>query len=134
MIKVVLDTNVIISALLYGGNPSTILESCIYDNKIEAYISPEILAELISKLKFKFGIDDKKISIIKDIIITKFKYVLVKESSKICRDEDDNKILDLAISSKVDFIITGYKGLLTLKSINGIRILNPREFSLEILK
>jgi putative PIN family toxin of toxin-antitoxin system len=134
MIKIILDINVIISALLYGGNPLKILESCIYDNKTEAYISPEILAELVSKLIFKFEVDEKKINIIKNIIMTRFKYVLVKKSSKICRDEDDNKILDLAVSSKSYFIITGDGDLLELKNINDTEIINPREFCLEILK
>ena len=92
------------------------------------------LAELFSKLKFKFEVAEKKINIIKDIIVTRFKYILVKESSKICCDEDDNKILDLAVSSKADFIITSDKDLLMLKNFNDIGILNPREFYLEILK
>jgi prevent-host-death family protein len=53
---VVLDTNILISAVLFKGTPLKILQLCVSKNKIDVAISPELLAEFIGKLKYKFGI------------------------------------------------------------------------------
>jgi len=60
MIKIVLDTNILISAILFGGNPQKIL-SLIIDNKIQAFISPFIIFELkeVLRKKFNFSLEIK---------------------------------------------------------------------------
>ena len=50
-------------------------------------------------------------------------------TSDVCRDPDDIKVLGLAVASNADYIVTGDKDLLVLKSFQGIPILNPRSFS-----
>ncbi|MEI7616801.1 MAG: putative toxin-antitoxin system toxin component, PIN family, partial [Actinomycetota bacterium] len=57
-LTLVLDTNVLISAIVFKGVPKKILELCILENKFVGVISPEILAELINKLKLKFDFPD----------------------------------------------------------------------------
>jgi len=53
MIKAVLDTNVYISAIIFGGNPRAIIELCI-NNKVDTYTSSLILLEIAQKLQSKF--------------------------------------------------------------------------------
>src|SRR3989304_7204394 len=98
-IIVVLDTNVFISALLFKGIPAKILELCIFKEEIDVAISPELLGELIGKLKYKFGIENFILSEIKKFFSEKLIYVIPDYKTAICRDSDDNMILDLAISS-----------------------------------
>jgi len=125
---VVLDTNIFISAILYKGTPLKILELCILKNQIEIAISPELLAELIGKLKYKFGIKSHTIENLKSGLESNMINVLPEYTTKICRDSSDNKIIDLAIYAGAGFIVTGDKDLLELKVYKGIKILTPSEF------
>jgi putative PIN family toxin of toxin-antitoxin system len=127
-IKVVLDTNIFISAILFRGKPAKILEMCIFENKIEIAISPDLLAELIGKLKYKFGLNESLLTEIKDFFSAKLNYILPEYKTKICRDTDDNKIIDLAISSGSNYIVTGDKDLLDLKAYQDIKIIKPEVF------
>ena len=62
-----------------------------------------------------------------------FKYVLPVYTTKICRDPDDNKVIDLALCTGAKYIITGDKDLLILRSYKKIQILKPSDF-LEIIE
>ena len=127
--KVVIDTNVLISALGWEGNPRYILNQII-ENKIQLLSSPEQLNELKAvlnkdKLK-KIPAEDRKeflllISEISTIISPSIKL-------NIARDEKDNMILELAKVGLANFIITGNKDLLYLKYIDGIKIISPIDF------
>ncbi|MCL5070677.1 MAG: putative toxin-antitoxin system toxin component, PIN family [Actinobacteria bacterium] len=125
---VVLDTNVLLSAIVFEGIPEKILKSCIVENKFDTVISPEILAGLVKKLKFKFGFSDKIIKEWELIFKNTLKNMLPVYNTKICRDADDNKIIDLAVFSRAKYIITGDKDLLTLGKYNDIKIITPADF------
>ncbi|MBM3701128.1 MAG: putative toxin-antitoxin system toxin component, PIN family [Actinobacteria bacterium] len=126
--KIVLDTNIIISAILFRGNPEKVFDLCLEGNNIKGCICPELLAELLSKLKYKFEVQDNEIEIIKDMIISRFEYMLVFNKEDICRDEKDNIILDLAGCCSADYLITGDRDLLVLKKIKSTRIITPAGF------
>ena len=127
-IVVVLDTNIFISAILYKGTPFKVLQLCIVKNEIRIAISPELLAELIGKLKYKFGIANQTLENLKTEIESGALYVLPEYKTRICRDADDNAIIDLAICAKAGFIITGDKDLLSIKTYKKIKILTAAEF------
>ena len=127
-LTLVLDTNVLISAIVFKGVPEKILELCILENKFVGVISPEILAELINKLKLKFDFPDDLIKEWEMILKNTLKNVLPFYKTKICRDPDDNKILDLALFSGADYIITGDKDLLSLGKYKDIIIITPADF------
>ncbi|RKX76148.1 MAG: putative toxin-antitoxin system toxin component, PIN family [Spirochaetes bacterium] len=55
-----------------------------------------------------------------------------KSSKNICRDKEDDKVIALALSNKVEYIITGDKDLLVLKKYKNIKIISPRELLLLI--
>jgi uncharacterized protein len=135
MIKVILDTNIYFSALGFGNQMLELVNTCLHDENISIYFSPQTLEELERKL---YGIKFSKVT---KGIVTKeeiFNFILnltqlsnVVEPSKkfnICRDPDDNMILDLAYEVKADFIITGDEDLLILKEFEDTKILKPSQF------
>ena len=125
---VVLDANIFISAVLFKGTPLKILQLCISRNEIDIAISPELLAELIGKLKYKFGIKNQTLESLKVEMESIMLYILPEYITQICRDASDNKIIDLAICANAEFIITGGKDLLEIKTYEGIKILTVAEF------
>ena len=126
--KIVLDTNIIISAILFGGNPGKIFDLCLAANNIKGCICPELLAELLSKLKYKFEVKDNETEIIKNMVISRFEYMLVFKKADICRDEKDNILLDLTGCCRADYLVTGDRDLLVLKKIKVTRIITPSDF------
>lgn len=126
--KVVFDTNVYLSAIIFGGNPRKILQLVI-DEKIILYSSIEILLEIALKLKNKFKWPTEQINFTIKNISNLAKIVKVKERVDIVKkDPTDNKILEAAIESKADFIITGDNHLLELKRYKNIKIIQPINF------
>ncbi len=126
MTKVILDTNVYISAFIFGGNPRKIIE-LTQNSQITIYISPSILLEIAQKLKGKFQWNFNQIKhIIKTLNqITTITYP-TKKINIIKSDPTDNKILECAVEAKAKYIISGDKHLLNLKQ--NIKILTPTQF------
>lgn len=129
MIKVVLDTNIIVSAIVFGGKPRDIIY-LIQEGKIQAYISSFILYELKEVLTKKFDFNDEKLKEVKDLVKDSFINISPKISIKIIRNYPlDNKILEAAIETKADYLVTGdRKHILPLKKIKKTKIVSPEEF------
>lgn len=127
--KVVFDTNIFISAIVFGGNPETCLELA-REGKMKLATSKAILLELAKKLSYKFGMRQASI---KKIIegISKFTEI-VKPASRvdlIKRDPSDNKILEVAREIKADYIISGdKKHILALKKFEDTKIITAADF------
>ena len=127
-LKVVIDTNVYISAIFWGGNPRKIIELG-RDGKINIYTSNDIIKEITEVLlnKFKLNYDDVERIFLDFSSFT----ILVKpfQPLKIIKqDPDDDKFLECAISCNANYIISGDRHLLNLKEYKGIRIVNSSEF------
>lgn len=135
-IRVVLDTNVVISAILIpGSNPDKVMQ-LVRGEFIQVIISPEILKELEHTLRKKIKFPERKI---KDIIIWVENLVKVINPvhtvSKVCEKETDHRILECALSGGARFIISGdKKHLLCLKKYKDIEIVSPVEFLEKVLK
>ena len=129
MIKVVLDTNILISSLFWKGNSRSIVDLAI-SNKIKSVTSPEILEEEEAVLYEDFPeVPYNKIEeIIKDILSYSSVIAAGAITVKGLRDIKDTKVIACAISAKADYIVTGDKDLLILKEYKGIKILNPKAF------
>ena len=131
--KLVLDTNNLISALGWKGNPKTIFNQII-EEKFELLLSGKQMNELLRvadypKFKFTQEQKDRFISIILEIstlIETKENLNIIKE------DPQDNMILECALEGKADYIISGDRHLLGLKEFRGIKIVTAKQF-LEII-
>ena len=129
MIKIVLDTNILISAILFGGNPRKIL-SLIIDKKIQGFISPFIIFELKEVLRKKFNFSLEILEELEELIKEKFIIVYPKKNINLIKEVlADNIILECAIETKADFLISGdTKHILKLKKINKTKIVSANEF------
>jgi len=124
---IVVDTNVIISSLIFGGRPQELIEK-IVQNKIKAFISPQMISELLDVLRKKFSFSEKKIRELESEILAKFEIVYPTKEITVARDKSDNKILEAALESRSKLIISGDKDLLILGRYMKIEILTPSDF------
>jgi putative PIN family toxin of toxin-antitoxin system len=121
--RIVLDTNIFVSALLWGGKPREILER-VLEGKDELFISRPMLNELFEVLKRpKFMMDEGYIELFIREIEDIAKIVVVSENIReLCRDVDDNKIIECALEARADCLITGDNDLLVLKRYGHLEI------------
>jgi putative PIN family toxin of toxin-antitoxin system len=128
--KVVFDTNVYLSAILFGGKPEVLLRLARSgDKRIELFTSSSILKEIakvLSSNKFNWP-EPRVIKVIRHI--AKIAEVVEPKSTvSILKDKSDNQILQCALESKADFIVPGDKHLLDLGQYENIPILKPAQF------
>ncbi len=128
-VKVVLDTNVYISAILFGRKPEEI-RKLSQEGKIELLVSEAIIAEVAEVLRRKFDWESWQISqIINEIRETTTLVIPNQTLSVIKKDEGDNRVLECVVEGKAQYIISGDKShLLPLKEYQGIKVLSPDQF------
>lgn len=127
LVSVVLDTNIFISSLVFGGKPRQILNLIVEDN-IEGVISSIIIAEIKDVIYKKFLNFSKDLELLETQIKDKFVIVNPKILLNVVRDNPDNRILEAAIEGDCDFIVTGDLELLELGTYQGVTILNATAF------
>ncbi len=127
LLKLVLDTNTLVSAFLWDGNEAALVRK-IEQGRAQLFISQEILEEFEEVLKRpRFNEVMYKASTSPEEIVQKIAsmaIMIIKSplSIAICRDKDDNKFLECAVSAKADYIISGDNDLLSIQNYQGIRI------------
>ncbi len=126
--KVVLDTNTLISGILWDGNEARVIEEA-ENNKVQLFILQKLLQELegvLKREKFTRKLEGKestveqavaKIALIATLIEPAKKINIIKD------DPDDNRVLECAVTARADVIISGDKHLLKLQTYSGIDIL-----------
>ena len=132
--KVVIDTNIILSAFGWKGKPLEIL-NLLEKNKIQNFISPPMLEEIkkaISYDKFNFSYELQAkiiefISFYSTLVLPKVNLDVIKD------DPGDNKFIECAVASKAKYIISGDEHLLSLKKVKGIKILSADTFLKEFV-
>lgn len=128
-LKIVLDTNVLISAIMFGGKSRDILDMGI-SGKIRIALSQDILKELAEVLvdkKFRLPVSvvqqiAHELSELVELVVVTHKVAVIKN------DPDDNRILECAVSAGVDCIVSGDAHLLSLGYFKKIEILSPSDF------
>lgn len=125
--RVVLDTNILVSALLFGGKPGQIFRKVI-DKSIVGISSPPLVTELTGVLRKKFGFSLNRTLAIERKIRKNFVMVLPRREIKLLRDDPDNRVLEAAQEGNADMIVTGDNHLLALKTFRGITIITPHYF------
>lgn len=124
--KVVLDTNIMVSALLFKGDLAGIVD--LWKNgRIIPVLSRETFAEFKAVLEYpKFSLRVQEIQlIIEEEVLPYFEIVeIIDKIKSICRDPDDDKFIACALSASADFIVTGDKDLLDLDKNKSVRIIN----------
>jgi uncharacterized protein len=130
IIRVVLDTNVLISALLFKGELSRIVRLW-QNNRIVPFISKETFDELRTVLEYpKFSLSRAEIKSLIEFEILPFSEVVNvnKHVRGACRDPEDDKFISCAISGSADCIVTGDKDLSDLKKYQSIKIMHASDF------
>ena len=128
--RVVLDTSVFISAVLFGGLPSRLV-SLWQQDKITLLLSSEVLKEYLRVLSYpKFRLTRNDIrSLIEVEVIPYSKPVKIRTRLRIIdRDPSDNKFLELAVDGTADTIVSSDRHLLQLVAYEGIEIISVAEF------
>lgn len=128
MIRAVTDTNVLISALFFGGVPRQIVRAAL-DKRILLVTSERLLTELdrVLQRKFEFVTEDARLMQLglRGVMRTVTPLVAV---NAVAADADDNKVIECAIAGQADCIVSGDRHLKELKVWEGIEIITPREF------
>lgn len=129
--RIMIDTNVIISALLRKGSIPDIVLIDVCQNH-ELVLCDQIIREIYAVASRRFP---KKVAVLKDLLATlRFELVAEPKTIKVpIKDTNDQPILNAAITSKVDYLITGDKHFLQLDQ-NIIPIITPSEYRCRYLK
>jgi putative PIN family toxin of toxin-antitoxin system len=132
MTRVTVDTNVLISALLFHGLPGEFLGLALdaaSDGSIRLITSPVLLDELDEKLRFKFHWSPAKADQIRkelealcDVVSTIGSLTVIEE------DPDDDRVLECAVAGRADCIVSGDRHLLKLSAYEGMPIVTVRQF------
>ena len=126
--KIVIDTNILISAVFFGGVPRKVIDLVI-DEKISACMNEEILSEYEDTA---FRMNAKCNRHINQEIFDRFlnavEVVGTETVVDICRDPDDNKFIACAVDAKAIYIVSGDKDLLTVGNYDEIEIVTATDF------
>lgn len=132
MQKIIIDTNVIISALISNGPPSKIIREILFEEKAHLIVSQDIMEEyfeVLNRPKFSEFPDFKANAAIVINLISELGIVFSpNQKLDILKDATDNKFLELALISDADFIITGNTKDFTIEKIENTFIVTPNEF------
>jgi uncharacterized protein len=126
-VKAVIDTNIIVSGIFWGGKPERVLRHW-RDGRFNLLVTKDILDEYLRVINDLGHSDADLVSDWTDHIC-KFSLIVLKTAKiDLCRDPSDNKFLECAISADADCIVSGDEDLLVIKTIHKIPILKPAEF------
>ncbi len=129
-LQLVVDTNILISALGWkGGKPYQLLQKC-FNGELVLVLSPDIIEEFKEvALRPRLGFSPEEVD---EFISALLEISHVVQPEKIpvyvLEDPDDDKIIAAAIAGKAHYLVSGDRHLLKLKQIKGIAILSPAEF------
>ena len=126
--RVVADTNILVSALLFGGLPAAFLDLA-FAGTFQLVTSPTLLDELDEKLRLKFGLSPHDADRIRlrlessaDVVSTTPTLSVIKN------DPDDDRVLECATVGRANTIVSGDRHLLNLTSYEEISIVTVRHF------
>ncbi len=127
---IVLDTNVLLSALLFKGRTARIVD--LWKNHtIRPLFSRETFLEFTAALRYpKFGLTSKEMrAIIEEEVLPYFDVVQIAEEVRnVCSDPDDDKFLSCALCGNAELIVTGDRSFLALGSFRSITIVTMTDF------
>jgi uncharacterized protein len=126
---VVLDTNVVLSAILFGGKPKQVLQR-VLAGSIRMAVSEPLLDELRGVLQRpRFGLTSDVVRSIVSEYAGIATWIEPSEHFNVVReDPSDNPFIDCAVASKADFLVTGDKHLLSLATFRMTKIIGVEQF------
>ena len=131
-VRPVLDTNVLLSALLFHSGVLSWLRSAWYSGRVSPLVSRDTAAELIRVLAYpKFALDDDEQRELLDDFLPFCETVTLPDpppAAPECRDPFDRPFLELALAGRADALVTGDADILALSDRFAIPIMSPSEF------
>jgi putative PIN family toxin of toxin-antitoxin system len=128
MIRVVVDTNVIVSALVFGGVPRGVLELA-EAGQCQLFYSAAIQTEVCRVLAEKFDWPQAMIDEVLQVVWGIGKVVAPRITlNAVPADPDDNRILECAVAARAQVVVSGDRHLLDLRDYRSIPIVTPRQF------
>lgn len=132
-VRAVIDTNVIVSALIRPQGTAGVLWRRLGEGAFTAVFSPELIDEIAAvlghpKIRAKYRTIPKDLEDIAALFALRGDLVTCEERIRICRDPDDDFLLDTAVSGNADYLVTGNEDLLTLKKFRRTRVVRPAAF------
>jgi putative toxin-antitoxin system toxin component, PIN family len=128
--RFVVDTNVLISALLFNNSVPFRAIELAEKQGIILYSEATLheLEQVLNRKKFNkyLSLEDRQVFLLK--FISASELVSITEKIAVCRDEKDNKFLELAVSGNANIIVTGDLDLLVLNPFQAVEILTPDMF------
>lgn len=126
--KTVIDTNVVISGVFFGGYPRRVLDA-VLDGKTSASVTAEIAAEYVEiaqeMIERKQGHFRRELFA---VLLSKMELIEPHSEVHLSRDPDDDKFIACASDAKALYIVSGDKDLLVLKRYQDIEIITAKEF------
>ena len=126
--KVVFDTNILVSALVFPGGRGEAALRRIIEEKDKLVLSKPIVDELLGVLGRKFSRDAEELA--HAAVYLSRLAILVRPRMRLraVKDDPDNRILECAVTGNADAIVTGDRGLLALEEYRGVRIFSLRRY------
>ena len=127
--RIVLDTNVLVSGIFWTGNEAKIIESC-KKGKYTNIASPYTLGEFEKIIsKETFALTREEIENLIELVLS-FSIILIpsQKVSIIKKDPNDNMFIDCALAGNAEYIISGDSHLLDISKYKGIKILTAKKF------
>ena len=130
MTRIVFDTNVIVSAILFAGSvPRRAIETASTRGTILFSLAlSEELNRVIRQDRFDRYVARSQRDRFLELLVRESEHIEITDSIQICRDPKDGRILELAVNGGARYIVTGDADLLVLNPFRGIEILRPADF------
>ena len=132
MQKLILDTNVIVSALISNSIPTKVLYELVLTQKVKTCLSNETFAEYVEVINREKFAKYTNFKLKADIVLNKLreisKFYKTDRKIEVLTDTSDNKFLELAAVSSADYLITGNTLDFQLTEFEYTKILTPREY------
>jgi putative PIN family toxin of toxin-antitoxin system len=127
-LKVVFDTNILVSALVFPGGHGEAALRRIIDARDELVLSKPMLDELLAVLARKFSRDTEALAHVAVFLGELGHIVKPRRRLRVLKDEPDNRIVECALAGGAEVIVTGDHALLALREHQGVRIVGLREY------
>ena len=126
--KVVFDTNILVSALVFPGGRADIALRRIIEERDQLLLSRAILDELLGILSGKFSREAEELAHVAVFLSDLSTTVKPRRKFAVLADEPDNRILECAVSGGADAVVTGDKAILALKTFRKVKLLSLRAY------
>ncbi len=126
--RIVFDTNIFISALVFPGGRADEALGRVLEGRAHLILSKAIINELLEVLSRKFERDKEALSRVAVFLSEIGEMVHPHRKLSVLEDEPDNRILECAISGKAELIVTGDRAMLNLVKYDEIIIVSLKEY------